>query len=115
MELAYGVADLVVYRAGATTVAEITACGVPSLLVPYPYATGRHQEANARAVQRAGAASVLLDDQLSPEELADRIVSLVDHEERLRSMAGRAGAFGRPDAAERLADLVIDVGKGDTT
>jgi UDP-N-acetylglucosamine--N-acetylmuramyl-(pentapeptide) pyrophosphoryl-undecaprenol N-acetylglucosamine transferase len=112
MELAYGVADLVVSRAGATTVAEITACGVPSLLIPYPYATAHHQEANARAVQRAGAASVLLDDQLSPEELADRIVSLVDHEERLRSMAERARAFGRPDASERLAELVIGVGRG---
>jgi len=108
MELAYALADLVVSRAGATTVAEVTVCGVPSLLIPYPYATAGHQEANARAVQRAGAASVLLDDQLTAEVLADRILSLVDHQERLQSMAGRAAAFGRPDAAARVAELVAE-------
>ena len=112
MEFAYGVADLVVSRAGATTVAEITACGLPSLLIPYPYATARHQEANARALHQTGAASILLDDQLNPEELAERIVSLIDHDERLRAMADRASAFGRPHAAERLAELVVRVGEG---
>ena len=106
MELAYACADLIVSRAGATTVAELTVCGLPALLVPYPYATRNHQEANARAVQRAGAASVLLDDQLSAEALATRIESLVDHEERLRAMAEHSKAFGRPDAAARLASLV---------
>jgi UDP-N-acetylglucosamine--N-acetylmuramyl-(pentapeptide) pyrophosphoryl-undecaprenol N-acetylglucosamine transferase len=109
MDLAYAGADLVVSRAGATTVAEITVCGLPALLIPYPYATGRHQEANARALQRAGGASLLLDDQLSAESLAGRIVSLVDHEERLAAMAQRSASFGRPDAAERLADLVEEV------
>jgi UDP-N-acetylglucosamine--N-acetylmuramyl-(pentapeptide) pyrophosphoryl-undecaprenol N-acetylglucosamine transferase len=109
MELAYACADLVVSRSGATTVAELTVCGLPSLLIPYPYATGRHQEANARALQRAGGASVLLDDQLSARTLADRIVGLVDHRERLRAMADRSLAFGRPDAGTRLAELVIEV------
>jgi len=112
MELAYAVADLVVSRAGATTVAEITACGIPSLLIPYPYATANHQEANARAVQRAGGASVLLDDQLTAEELAERIVNLLDHRERLEAMARSAKTFGRPDAAERVAELVVEVGRG---
>jgi UDP-N-acetylglucosamine--N-acetylmuramyl-(pentapeptide) pyrophosphoryl-undecaprenol N-acetylglucosamine transferase len=87
-------------------VAALTVCGLPALLIPYPYATGRHQEANARALQRAGGASVLLDDQLSSETLAERIQSLVDHRERLEAMAARSSAFGRPEAAERLADLV---------
>jgi UDP-N-acetylglucosamine--N-acetylmuramyl-(pentapeptide) pyrophosphoryl-undecaprenol N-acetylglucosamine transferase len=109
MDLAFACADLVVSRAGATTVAEVTVCGLPALLIPYPYATGRHQEANARALQRAGGASVLLDDQLSAESLAGRIASLVDQPERLRAMADRSAAFGRPDAAERLADLVEEV------
>ena len=106
MELAFGCADLVVFRSGAMTIAEVTVCGLPSLLVPYPYATAGHQEANARALQRVGGASVLLDDQLSAESLADRITSLVDHQERLSAMAERSRAFGRPDAAERLADVV---------
>ena len=109
MELAYACADLAVSRSGATTVAELTVCGLPALLIPYPYATGRHQEANARAVQRAGGASVLLDDQLSADALASRIESLVDHDERLRAMAERSKAFGRPDATARLADLVEEV------
>jgi UDP-N-acetylglucosamine--N-acetylmuramyl-(pentapeptide) pyrophosphoryl-undecaprenol N-acetylglucosamine transferase len=94
MELAYAVADLVVARAGASTMAEITVCGLPSLLVPYPYATARHQEANARALQRAGGASVLLDE-----------------EGRLRAMAERARAWSRPDAAEALAALVLEAGR----
>jgi len=106
MDLAYAVADLVVSRSGATTVAEVTACGIPSVLIPYPYATAGHQEANARAVQRAGGASLLLDEQLTAEALAERIESLVDHEERLVSMRERASAWARPDAAERVADLV---------
>jgi UDP-N-acetylglucosamine--N-acetylmuramyl-(pentapeptide) pyrophosphoryl-undecaprenol N-acetylglucosamine transferase len=106
MDLAYACADLVVSRSGATTVAEITVCGLPALLIPYPYATGRHQEANARSVQRAGGASVLLDGQLDADTLAARIVSLIDHEERLEAMAERSSSVGRPDAADRLADLV---------
>jgi UDP-N-acetylglucosamine--N-acetylmuramyl-(pentapeptide) pyrophosphoryl-undecaprenol N-acetylglucosamine transferase len=109
MELAYACADLVVCRSGATTIAEITACGLPSLQVPYPYATHGHQEANARALQRLGGAAVLLDDQLTSDSLAIRIESLIDHEERLRAMAERARAFGRPDAGDRLADLVEEV------
>jgi UDP-N-acetylglucosamine--N-acetylmuramyl-(pentapeptide) pyrophosphoryl-undecaprenol N-acetylglucosamine transferase len=110
MELAYSIADVVVARAGATTVAEIAVCGLPSLLIPYPYATGRHQEANARALQRAGAASMLLDDELDGSVLADRIGWLVDGGERLREMGERARAWARPDAADDLADVVFEAG-----
>lgn len=106
MELVYALTDLVVSRAGAGTVAEITACGLPALLVPYPYATGRHQEANARALARAGGASVLMDDELDPRTLAERIDGLLDPE-RLAAMAKMSQAFGRPEAAESLADLVL--------
>jgi UDP-N-acetylglucosamine--N-acetylmuramyl-(pentapeptide) pyrophosphoryl-undecaprenol N-acetylglucosamine transferase len=109
MELAYAAADLIVARAGATSIAEITVSGLPSVLVPYPYATGRHQEANARAVQRAGGASILLDDELTPESLAERMVDLVDHHERLSHMAERARGWSRPDAADALADVVLEV------
>ena len=108
MELGYACADLVVARSGATTVAEISACGLPSLLIPYPYATRRHQEANARAMQRAGAASLMLDAQVSSQSLSDRILSLMDHRERLEAMRDRSTAFGKPDAAARLADLVTE-------
>jgi UDP-N-acetylglucosamine--N-acetylmuramyl-(pentapeptide) pyrophosphoryl-undecaprenol N-acetylglucosamine transferase len=110
MDLAYACADLVVSRSGATTIAELTVCGLPCLLVPYPYATRGHQEANARALQRAGGATVLLDDQLSAESLAERIGSLIDHQERLAAMADGSKAFGRADAADRLADAVERAG-----
>lgn len=105
IELAYAVADLVVGRAGATTVAEVAACGLPALLVPYPYATARHQEANARVLQRAGGATVLLDDECTGPALAERLEALIDHDERLVAMARGSAAFGRPEAAGALADL----------
>jgi len=108
MELVYACADLAVARAGASTVAELAVSGLPALLIPYPYATGRHQEANARALQRAGGASVLLDDQLGPESLADRIIELVDHRERLDLMATASAAFARPDAADALATVAAE-------
>jgi UDP-N-acetylglucosamine--N-acetylmuramyl-(pentapeptide) pyrophosphoryl-undecaprenol N-acetylglucosamine transferase len=110
MELAYAVADLVVARAGATTIAELAVCGVPSILVPYPYATGRHQEANARALQRAGAAEVVLDDAIGGQLFAARIGALLDDTARLRAMGECASAWSRPDAAEALAAVVRAAG-----
>jgi len=112
MELAYAVADAVVARAGATTIAEIAVSGLPSLLVPYPYATGRHQEANARALQRAGAATMVLDDELDGFVLADRIEWLLSDDHRLRSMGERARAWSKPDAANALARTVLAAGGG---
>jgi UDP-N-acetylglucosamine--N-acetylmuramyl-(pentapeptide) pyrophosphoryl-undecaprenol N-acetylglucosamine transferase len=110
MELAYALADLVVARAGATTCAEVAVCGVPSILVPYPYATANHQEANARALERAGASVVLLDASLSAEALAETVGDLLDDDDRRHVMAERAGAWARPDAAAALAALVRRAG-----
>ena len=112
MELAYAVADAVVARAGATTIAEIAVCGIPSLLIPYPYATGRHQEANARALQRAGAATMVLDDELDGRVLADRIGWLLADDDRLHSMGVRARGWSKPDAANALARAVLGAGGG---
>ena len=112
MELAYAIADLVVARAGATTVAELAVCGLPSLLVPYPYATGRHQEANARALRRAGAAAMLLDDELDGPTLAERIHTLLADVDTLRTMGERARAWSRPEASEVLADVVLEAAVG---
>ncbi|MGZ5353428.1 MAG: undecaprenyldiphospho-muramoylpentapeptide beta-N-acetylglucosaminyltransferase [Actinomycetota bacterium] len=106
MDLAYAAADLVVARAGAATVAEVAVCGIPSVLIPYPYATGRHQEANARALERAGGASVLLDDELDGAVLAERIAATLDDDAALRTMGERARAWSRPDAAAAVADVV---------
>jgi UDP-N-acetylglucosamine--N-acetylmuramyl-(pentapeptide) pyrophosphoryl-undecaprenol N-acetylglucosamine transferase len=110
MELAYAVADVVIARAGATTIAEIAVCGLPSLLIPYPHATGRHQEANARALQRVGAATMLLDEELDGGELGRRIGWLLEDEDRRREMGEHASAWSRPNAARALADAAIEAG-----
>lgn len=106
IELAYSLADLAIARSGATTVAELAVCGVPAVLVPYPYATANHQEANARAMERAGGAVVLLDEQTQGTALAQVIGELLRWPDRLPTMARAARAFGSPNAADALAELV---------
>lgn len=108
MELAYAVADLVISRAGATSIAETTTCGLPALLIPYPYATANHQDANARALERAGGAEVILDEALSSRSLSDHVRRILDDPARLESMTRASAAWGRPDAASLLADLVVE-------
>ncbi len=98
-------ADLAVTRSGAMTLAELAACGVPSILVPYPYATGDHQTANARSFVNAGAAILVPDAALSAR-LGDAIADLVAHPERRRAMAEAAGTQGNPQAAAEIADIL---------
>jgi UDP-N-acetylglucosamine--N-acetylmuramyl-(pentapeptide) pyrophosphoryl-undecaprenol N-acetylglucosamine transferase len=111
IDLAYAVADLVVCRAGASSVAEVAVCGLPSLLVPYPYATGHHQDANARALVRAGAAAVVADESLTGPLLASRIRELLGDEARLAAMGEHAAAWSRPDAAEALARVIAEAAR----
>jgi UDP-N-acetylglucosamine--N-acetylmuramyl-(pentapeptide) pyrophosphoryl-undecaprenol N-acetylglucosamine transferase len=108
MELAYAVADLALARAGAGNVAELTVCGVPSVLVPYPYASENHQEANARELERAGAATVLLEATLTPQVLASSLATLLADDEARRRMGEAASTWARPEAAARLADVVVE-------
>lgn len=103
---ALAASDLVLARAGGS-IFEIAAARRPAILVPYPYAAGRHQETNARWMADAGAAVVLDDSELSAERvraLADELLS--DHD-RLERMARASAALARPDAAERVADEVL--------
>jgi UDP-N-acetylglucosamine--N-acetylmuramyl-(pentapeptide) pyrophosphoryl-undecaprenol N-acetylglucosamine transferase len=109
MELALSVADLAIARAGANTIHELAACSIPSILVPYPHASDDHQEANARELERAGAADVYRDRDLTPEGLVRRILSLVADRERRNVMAKAGAAWAKPDADERVAELVRDV------
>ena len=115
MELGYASADLVVSRAGATTIAELAVCGLPSVLVPYPYATEDHQAANARELARVGAAVVVADAELTPSTFARSVIELltiqgptaVDGRERPRmGETGRCGPVrvvgGR--GGERMTD-----------
>jgi UDP-N-acetylglucosamine--N-acetylmuramyl-(pentapeptide) pyrophosphoryl-undecaprenol N-acetylglucosamine transferase len=106
---AYARADLVVCRAGATTVAELTALGKPAILIPYPFAADDHQRLNAEALERRGAALVLLDRDLTAAALAERVRALVRNPERLESMSRAARALGRPDAAERVLEVCRQV------
>jgi UDP-N-acetylglucosamine--N-acetylmuramyl-(pentapeptide) pyrophosphoryl-undecaprenol N-acetylglucosamine transferase len=105
--LALAAANAVVGRAGGS-VAEILARGVPSLLVPYPYAAGDHQSKNARMVAAEGAALTLADAELDAERLAAAVVTLLDPEvnQRMRAAALR---LARPDAADRIADVVVEL------
>ncbi len=102
MSSAYAASDLVVSRAGALTLAEITACGKPSLLIPYPLATADHQRYNAEVLQKEGAAQMIFQRDLTGEILAQKLSSVLSDEEKLRSMAGRSKKMGRPDAASLL-------------
>lgn len=94
--------DLVVSRAGATTIAEITALGLPSILIPSPYVTANHQEVNARSLSEHDAAVLLLEKDLSSEKLIQEIDHILLKNERLDKMKQAAKALGIPDAAERL-------------
>jgi UDP-N-acetylglucosamine--N-acetylmuramyl-(pentapeptide) pyrophosphoryl-undecaprenol N-acetylglucosamine transferase len=111
MELALAVADLAIARAGANTIHELAASSIPAILVPYPHATDDHQEANATELERAGAADVYRDRDLTPEGLAHRILSLVTDRERRAVMAKAGAAWAKPDADERVAELVRDVAR----
>jgi len=110
---AFRQADLIVSRSGATTVAEITACGKPSLLIPFPHAIHGHQERNARILEQARAATVILDAGLTGELLAAAITALLADPGRLGEMGRRSKALGRADSAERIVmacrELVQDV------
>ena len=98
----YARADLVVCRAGATTLAELTALGVPAILVPYPFAAADHQRWNAAALVDAGAAWMILDRDLDPEELGALIRRAIDDPAKLAALREHARLLGRPDAAARV-------------
>ena len=100
-------AHLVVCRAGASTIAELAALGRPAVLIPYPFATDDHQTANARAFAAAGGGEMVAQSALHSATLAEKLMQLIDDGAALRRMAGRAAAFGRPDATRRLAQLAV--------
>jgi UDP-N-acetylglucosamine--N-acetylmuramyl-(pentapeptide) pyrophosphoryl-undecaprenol N-acetylglucosamine transferase len=109
MAAAYADADLVVCRAGATTLAELTALGKPAVLVPYPFAADDHQRKNAESLVKRGAALMILDRELTAEDLAEAIRSLRDEPARLAKMAEASFALGRPRAAERVVDVCLEL------
>jgi UDP-N-acetylglucosamine--N-acetylmuramyl-(pentapeptide) pyrophosphoryl-undecaprenol N-acetylglucosamine transferase len=97
--------DLVVGRAGSSTVAEVTALGIPSVIVPYPHAAG-HQGANAEILAAAGAARIIADEDFDADALVAATDILFDEPARA-TMAAAARGFGRPGAADAIATLVL--------
>lgn len=103
-------AQLIISRAGASTVTEECAVGRPAILIPYPFAMDDHQTANARQVEAAGGAWMLAEQHLTPQSLAAKITELMENPVLLETAAAKALSLGRSDAAVLLADLVEEVG-----
>ncbi len=106
MQYAYAACDLAVCRAGATTLAELTGCGVPAILVPYPFAAADHQRRNAEMMVREGAAAMIHDADLGMQ-LWGTLQELLNDDRRRAAMAQRARALGKPEAAATLAAAVL--------
>ena len=102
--------DLVLARAGGS-VFELAAAGRPAILVPYPHATARHQDANAAWMSDAGAAVVIDDSELDPGTLVRTVGDLFADPQRLERMSAASRALARPDAAERIAEQVLDAAR----
>ncbi|MBN2008134.1 undecaprenyldiphospho-muramoylpentapeptide beta-N-acetylglucosaminyltransferase [candidate division KSB1 bacterium] len=107
MAAAYGIADLVVARAGATTVAELQTCGLPAILIPYPFAAANHQEANARALVEANAARMILDNELDSDKLLIELKTLMDNETARIQIGEHLKALALPDAAKTIIDKMM--------
>jgi UDP-N-acetylglucosamine--N-acetylmuramyl-(pentapeptide) pyrophosphoryl-undecaprenol N-acetylglucosamine transferase len=106
MASAYALADLVISRAGASTIAELAALGKPSILIPYPYAANDHQRHNAQALANTGGAQVLLDQELKGTTLARLIERAFQDPEGREAMGRRARAWAKVDADDQIADLI---------
>ncbi|MBI1803261.1 MAG: undecaprenyldiphospho-muramoylpentapeptide beta-N-acetylglucosaminyltransferase [Ignavibacteriae bacterium] len=109
MDYAYAASDLVICRAGATTIAELTRLGKPAILVPYPFAAANHQFENARAMTEAGAAEIIDDHELS-EKFVSSVLSLLD-EKKLRAMSEASAKLGRPNAAREIAGRIVQLAR----
>jgi UDP-N-acetylglucosamine--N-acetylmuramyl-(pentapeptide) pyrophosphoryl-undecaprenol N-acetylglucosamine transferase len=109
MSAAYAEADLVVCRAGATTLAELTVCKKPSILVPFPAAADNHQVQNALSLVSAGAAVMIEERDLTGEILAHEIRAILSSPERLDRMARAAGRLGSPAASKEIADVCTEL------
>ena len=106
---AYAVADIAVCRGGASTIAELTVMGVPALIVPYPYHRDRQQERHAEVMAHAGAAEVVADAEATPERLASSLDAILGDDSLRDAMSEASRRLGRPDAAQRLAEIVLTV------
>ena len=109
----FGRTDLLVCRSGASTVGEITAAGKPAIFVPFPAAADDHQNVNARALERVGAAVVVEESNLGAAYLVETIAALIGDSGRLRSMSAAARSLAHPKAVEEIAEMVVRLAGGE--
>ena len=109
MTAAYNRADLVVSRAGATTIFELAALGKPSILIPYPYATNQHQMINARSLARVGGAEMILQSDLNTETLARVLIKYMDDPSTLKKMSTHTKKMAHPNAAKTIVDHLLEM------
>jgi UDP-N-acetylglucosamine--N-acetylmuramyl-(pentapeptide) pyrophosphoryl-undecaprenol N-acetylglucosamine transferase len=102
-------ADLVICRAGAMTIGELSAIGRGAVLVPFAAATNNHQELNARVVERAGGATVITEAELSAERLAGAVEEILADPERASRMGAAAKALALPEATKNIVDLIAKI------
>ena len=108
MATEYHRADLIICRAGATTIAEVTALGKACLFVPFPHATDDHQRKNAEALLKKGACEMLVEQEIVGTGLSDAIDRLMEHRDTLRLIAENAAALARLDAAKVIVDQMLE-------
>ncbi|MHB8137298.1 MAG: undecaprenyldiphospho-muramoylpentapeptide beta-N-acetylglucosaminyltransferase [Smithellaceae bacterium] len=105
----YKASDLIICRAGATSLAEITAAGRASILIPFPWAADDHQTLNAQAMVQAGAAEMIRESELTPEKLFERMEALLLDDQKLRNMEAKSKKSGRLDAAAKIVDACLQL------
>ncbi len=98
--------DIVISRCGAGMISEITALGKPSILIPFPFATDNHQEYNGRALEKAGAAIVILENELNEDVLYEQLQNLLSDSDRLDKMSANSKKLGKPEASSDIVDLI---------
>lgn len=106
MEYAFGAADLVVCRSGATTIAELTRVGKPAIVVPYPFAAGDHQTHNAQSLADGGAAVMIADKDVR-KNLKEKAIGLLNDSQRLKQMSKASAQLGKPDAGREIATAIL--------
>lgn len=109
MGSAYGNAEIVVARAGALTIGEIAAAGIPAILIPYQYAASGHQLMNAKILEKEGAASIILEKDLTPSVLANEIIRITKDKKLLSKMKKAIKKFDRGSGAKLIAKRILEL------
>ncbi len=111
MAHAYALSNLVISRAGALTIAELTACGKPAIFVPLPSAAADHQTRNARSLESCGAAVVITESELTAASLMDKVFQLLDNVKILKSMGEKSRQQAKPQATENIVNLILELAR----